>query len=56
MYREKIKEGIDHSRKRQARNALKQRQDNTFEKVASERLEKWGHGREVQGGVIRSQI
>ena len=54
MYREKIKEGIDPiQEKRQVRSTLKQKQDNTFEKVALEWLEKWSHGREGREASIR---
>ena len=50
----KIKEGIDPiQEKRQTRNVLKKKHDNTFEKVALEWLEKWSHGRTGRESSIR---
>ena len=52
--KKKIKEGIDPiQEKRQSKNQLKRKHDNTFEKVALEWLEKWSHGRTGREAEIR---
>ncbi len=52
--RRKIREGIDPiQEKKQIKSQLKEKHDNTFEKVALEWLEKWSYGRAGRESSIR---